>query len=178
MSQPEVVVLVDQFDNQVGTMDKMRAHSLGLLHRAFSVFILRKQDQQVEILLQQRNVDKYHCGGLWTNTCCSHPRIGEEIVAAGERRLQEEMGLQIPLQLIGNFTYRAEFANGLVEHEFDHVLVGMYDDSPINFNPTEVQDFRWIKLADLETELEHNSQAYTPWLKGALKICKDFCTLS
>lgn len=170
MSNSEMVILVDEHDTQIGTTDKMNAHTLGLLHRAFSVFILRIKNSQVQLLLQQRNADKYHCGNLWTNTCCSHPREGEQIVAAGERRLQEEMGLQLKLKLIGNFSYRAEFSNGLIEHEFDHVLVGMYDGSPIKFNPAEVQDYRWINLSNLEIELLNNAQAYTPWLKEALHI--------
>jgi len=166
----EQVILVDQHDNELGLEEKIRAHSLGLLHRAFSVFVFRQQDGHLELLLQQRNADKYHCGNLWTNTCCSHPRTGETVVAAAQRRLQEEMGLQLSLLLTGNFIYRAEFSNGLVEHEFDHVLIGMYDGSAINFNPEEVQAYRWVTLDQLALELANSPQSFTPWLQKALVI--------
>ncbi len=171
----ESVVLVDAQDNKIGTAEKLHAHRLGLLHRAFSVFILRKQDGIIELLLQQRNVDKYHCGGLWTNTCCSHPRNDEDVVLAAERRLQEEMGLHIKLQLLSAFIYRAEFANGLVEHEYDHVLLGWYNNETFKINSDEVQDFRWISLIELQDGLECEPQIYTPWLSPALRIVQAYC---
>src|SRR5262245_48260979 len=107
----ESVILVDEQDQILGTEEKIRAHELGLLHRAFSVFVYRKTKNDVELLLQQRHFEKYHCGGLWTNTCCSHPRLSETIVEAAERRLKEEMSLTLPLTPIGNFIYRAAFSN-------------------------------------------------------------------
>lgn len=166
----EMVILVDEQDNNIGLEEKMRAHELGLLHRAFSVFILRKHEQRLELLLQQRQQNKYHCGGLWTNTCCSHPRVGETAVQAGERRLMEEMGMTAVLQEIGSFMYRAEFTNGLVEHEFDHVLVGMYNGEDIQFNTMEVQAYKWVTIADLKLDLAKNAHLYTPWLANALAI--------
>lgn len=169
----EMVVLVDDQDNELGLEEKIRAHEKGLLHRAFSVFIFRNTGDVPELLLQQRNINKYHCGGLWTNTCCSHPRAGEEIVSAGERRLQEEMGLHAKLQHVGAFKYRAEFANGLVEHEFDHVLVGTYNGSKLEFNVDEVQSYRWLSIADLKSSLATNPEQYTPWLASALAIVEN-----
>lgn len=167
----EQVILVDKQDNQVGSAEKLRAHELGLLHRAFSVFLLRWRGEQAEILLQQREKNKYHCGGLWTNTCCSHPRIGETVVQAGERRLKEEMGITAKIKTIGSFMYRAEFANGLTEYEYDHVLVGHYDSDIVKFNPQEVQAYRWITVADLRQELKKYPERFTPWLAGALQVC-------
>lgn len=166
----EHVVLVDENDQPLGSAEKIAAHEQGLLHRAFSVFVVRNLGLDLEILLQQRNNAKYHCGDLWTNTCCSHPRMDEDIVVAAERRLQEEMGLQIPLRLLDAFIYRAEFANGLIEHEYDHVLFGLYNEETININPTEVQNFAWITLADLQHSLSLKPELYTPWLQPALNI--------
>jgi len=169
----EMVVLVDAHDNQLGLEEKIRAHEQGLLHRAFSVFIFRNSGDTPELLLQQRNINKYHCGGLWTNTCCSHPRTGEEIVNAGERRLQEEMGFYAKLHHVGAFKYRAEFANGLIEHEFDHVLLGTYNGSELEFNPDEVQAYRWVSIADLKLNLAAEPENYTPWLAAALAIVEN-----
>lgn len=173
----EMVVLVDEHDNEIGIEEKMMAHKLGLLHRAFSVFIFRKNGDDFEVLLQQRQQDKYHCGGLWTNTCCSHPRQGETIVQAGERRLQEEMGISSKLMPIGSFTYRAEFSNGLVEHEFDHALVGKASVDLIPFNPNEVQDYQWVTLAELEQRMQSHAHMFTPWLSGALLVVRENWTL-
>lgn len=169
----EMVVLVDENDQQIGVAEKIAAHQKGLLHRAFSVFIVRNLGFEVEILLQQRTNDKYHCGALWTNTCCSHPRESEDIVMAAQRRLQEEMGLQIPLRLLDSFIYRAEFANGLIEHEYDHVLCGIYNDEVIDINPAEVQNFAWITMADLEQSLRIKPELYTPWLQPALQVLQE-----
>ena len=119
----EKVVLVDKDDNEIGLMPKMEAHQKGILHRAFSVFLLNSDNQ---ILLQKRSSNKYHSGGLWTNTCCSHPRDGENIINAGKRRLSEEMGINTDLIEAFKFTYKAKLENGLTEHEYDHVLIGKY----------------------------------------------------
>jgi isopentenyl-diphosphate delta-isomerase len=125
------VILVDKNDNPIGEMEKIEAHEKGLLHRAFSVFIYNKKN---ELMLQQRALTKYHTPGLWTNTCCSHQKVGESNVEAGQRRLMEEMGFTVPLEEKMSFTYKAPFDNGLTEHEFDHILVGYYNDEP-NPNP-------------------------------------------
>lgn len=169
-----MMVLVDEHDQVIGVEEKLRAHQLGLLHRAFSVFIYRKNLEDpgvVEFLLQQRHVDKYHCGGLWTNTCCSHPRLDEDIVLAGQRRLKEEMSIDLPLRKIGSFQYKASFENGLTEHELDHVLVGEYDGvQPVILDPKEVQDFRWVSVKRLRRELDLYSEHYTPWFKQAFDL--------
>ena len=169
----EMVILVDDQDKQLGTEEKLRAHSLGLLHRAFSVFIFRGEADNLELLLQQRQIDKYHCGGLWTNTCCSHPRLGEAVVQAGQRRLTEEMGITSALQPAGAFTYRAEFANGLIEHEYDHVLVGTYAGDQIKINPSEFEAYRWVKVDELRNNLVTEPHLYTPWLSMALEIARE-----
>jgi isopentenyl-diphosphate delta-isomerase type 1 len=167
----ERVVLVDEQDQVVGTEEKMRAHELGLLHRAFSVFVYRRGEKGLEFLLQKRHSEKYHCGGLWTNTCCSHPRLNESIVEAGERRLREEMSLAIALRHVGSFIYRASFSNGLTEHEFDHVLIGEYNGKdPIVIDPLEVEEYRWMDCETLQKELSNQTLLYTPWIKPALHI--------
>lgn len=170
----EMVILVDSQDQQVGTAEKMAAHQQGLLHRAFSVFVLKNTGADLEILMQQRKHDKYHCGGLWTNTCCSHPRQGEEVAQAGMRRLQEEMGLQIPLRVLNSFIYRAEFANGLIEHEYDYVLVGNYNNESININPEEVHDYSWMSLPALQSRLIAEPDLFTPWLQPALNVLQNY----
>ena len=170
----EMVVLVDEKDQEIGLAEKMHAHQHGLLHRAFSVFILRKRNDDFEVLLQQRNSAKYHCGGLWSNTCCSHPRENEDIIVAGQRRLLEEMGLDMKLSVLDSFIYRAEFSNGLVEHEYDHVLLGFYNDEKINLNPEEVQDCRWISIPELQKQLINEPTLYTPWLQPALNVVQKY----
>lgn len=179
MPNSENVVLVDNQDREIGIEEKMRAHELGLLHRAFSVFIYRYQDNTqnntrentVEFLLQKRKLTKYHCGGLWTNTCCSHPRQQESVLAAGSRRLKEEMSLNTPLRAVGSFIYRASFDNGLTEHEFDYVLIGEYNGiDPIHINSQEVEEYRWMNLFTLEQDLINRPALYTPWLKPGLQI--------
>lgn len=159
------VVLVDEKDREVGTMEKMEAHRQALLHRAFSVFIFNGKG---DMLLQQRAVTKYHSGSLWTNACCSHPRPGEAIQAAAERRLQEELGFTIPLTKAFDFIYKAYFDNGLTEYEFDHVLTGVYD-GDIYPNREEVADIRWLAMADVRADLEARPNVYTEWFKIALQ---------
>ena len=120
----EQVILVDENDRAIGLMPKLEAHEKAVLHRAFSVFILNAKG---ELLLQQRAAHKYHSPLLWTNTCCSHQRQGEQSIEAGMRRLREEMGFEVPLKELFSFIYKAPFDNGLTEHEFDHVLIGYSD---------------------------------------------------
>lgn len=170
MTATEYVILVDEHDRETGRAEKLEAHAKSLLHRAFSVFIFRDSPRR-ELLLQQRALGKYHSPGLWTNTCCSHPRPGEEVIAAGERRLREELGISTTLRSMGSFLYHAPFDNGLCEHEVDHVLVGTVpQDVQIISNEDEIHAWRWVTLEDLRDELAAQPQAFTPWLKQALEL--------
>jgi len=155
----EKVVLVDKNDNQIGLMSKMEAHQKGTLHRAFSIFLFNSENQ---ILLQKRSSNKYHSGGLWTNTCCSHPRNGESVINAGNRRLFEEMGIKTELKEAFNFTYKAELENGLIEHEYDHVLIGEFNGNPI-LNKDEAEDWKWISMEDVRKDIVENETDYTVW---------------
>lgn len=166
----EMIVLVDEKDRVVGAEEKLKTHQLGLLHRAFSVCIFRHGAEDVQFLLQRRQESKYHCGGLWTNTCCSHPRENEDVIAAGSRRLEEEMGFSVPLEDVGSFIYRAEFDNGLTEYELDHVLVGFTEEQTFDVNSDEVSDYKWMNIKDLLGELENNPENYTPWFLPALEM--------
>lgn len=170
----EQVILVDAQDNPIGIAEKMHAHQAGLLHRAFSVCILRQQDKGWDILLQQRALTKYHSGGLWTNTCCSHPRPHEDIIAAGLRRLQEEMGFTVPLRSIGHFIYRAVLDHELIEHELDYVLIGILDEIQITPNPEEVMAYKWENLADLNNKIQEQPAAYTAWLGKVIQLVQNF----
>lgn len=157
----EQVVLVNEQDEQIGTAEKLAAHQQNLLHRAFSIFI---HNGKGEVLLQKRALSKYHSGGLWTNTCCSHPRPEEEIIAAGKRRLQEEMGFSTDLEALFYFVYQADLDNNLSEHELDHVLVGEFHEV-VTPNPLEATAVKWMSLADLITDVSTNPNNYTIWLQ-------------
>lgn len=157
----EKVILVNEKDEAVGTMGKMKAHQKPALHRAFSVCLFNDKG---EMLLQKRASGKYHCGGLWANTCCSHPRPQEHTLNAAKRRLVEEMGIITDLTEVFGFIYQAEFDNGLFEHEFDHVFFGRFSDEPI-INKEEVEDWKYLSLEDIELEFSKNSEKYTPWFK-------------
>lgn len=158
------VVLVDQNDQEIGEMDKLVAHQRGELHRAFSVFIF---NQKGEMLIHQRAANKYHGGGLWTNACCSHPQLHEDLEEGALQRLQYEMGLVCSIQKLFSFIYHAPVENDLIEYEFDHVFVGYTDATPLP-NPAEVQHFRWITPASLKIEIEDAPEAFTYWFKSAL----------
>ncbi|OIO27728.1 isopentenyl-diphosphate delta-isomerase [Candidatus Micrarchaeota archaeon CG_4_10_14_0_2_um_filter_60_11] len=160
----EFVVLVDASGKPTGLEEKMAAHEKGLLHAAFSVFVFNKKG---ELLLQQRASGKYHSGGLWTNTCCSHPRDKENVADAAHRRLREEMGFDCPLREEYAFTYEAKLDHGLTEHEFDHVFFGDYD-GEIKPNPEEVGGYRWIGLGALEKEVAAHPEKFTAWFKVTL----------
>jgi isopentenyl-diphosphate Delta-isomerase len=164
------VILVDKNDVQTGTIEKIEAHRQGLLHRAFSIFIFNSNG---EFLLQQRASGKYHNGGLWANTCCSHPLPGENVLKAACRRLSEEMGFTTNLSPAFNFIYNATFDNGLTEHEFDHVFTGVYD-GDIKVDKTEVSDYCYKKLKDIDDSLQTHPQKYTEWFKIALPQIKMF----
>jgi isopentenyl-diphosphate delta-isomerase len=161
MMQTEQVILVDQNDAPLGTMEKMEAHEKGVLHRAFSVFVFNEKN---ELMLQQRAWHKYHSPGLWTNTCCSHQRMGEDSVSAGRRRLREEMGFEVPLEFKVSFIYKAPFVNGLTEHELDHVLVGHFEGAP-KVNSDEVASWKWMPMDELIQDMAENPDQYTVWFK-------------
>ena len=161
----EQVILVDHNDNQIGLEEKLKAHQNGgKLHRAFSIFIFNSKG---ETMLQQRALTKYHGGGLWTNTVCSHPRVGETILQAAHRRLKEEMGFDCEMKEVFAFEYEAAMDKGLTEHEYDHVLFGTYNEDP-KPDPKEANGWKWMSLEDLNEEIKNNPSAYTPWLKIAL----------
>ena len=157
----EEVILVDQSDQQIGLMPKLEAHQKAVLHRAFSVFVLNKENQ---IMLQQRASQKYHSPLLWTNTCCSHQRNGESNIEAGTRRLSEEMGFKAELKELFHFIYKAPFDNGLTEHELDHVMIGYYNDEPM-INTDEVNDWKWMGIEDIKQDIKLNPDIYTVWFK-------------
>ncbi len=161
----EQVILVDEHDREIGTEAKLSAHAAGKLHRAFSVFVF---DTDGNLLIQRRAATKYHSGGLWSNTCCSHPRPGESVHEAAQRRLREEMGLECPLQAALSFTYRSELGNGLSEHEYDHVFVGQFDGNPAP-DPAEVADWRWTSLEEVRADSAAHPDRYTAWFGIALK---------
>lgn len=158
------IILVNESDEEVGSEEKLRVHQQGLLHRAFSVLIFNDNN---ELLIHQRVFDKYHSGGLWTNTCCGHPNVNEDIKAAAERRLGEEMGFTCDLDFLYKFHYRTTFENQLTENEIDHVFTGIYNDS-FNVNPAEVLDYKWVRIADITEEVVNNPQSYTFWFKKIL----------
>tara|TARA_R110002073_G_scaffold72537_1_gene177747 strand:- start:787483 stop:788010 length:528 start_codon:yes stop_codon:yes gene_type:complete len=157
----ENVLLVNEKDEQIGLMPKLEAHEKGLLHRAFSVFVLNSSGA---LLLQQRAADKYHSPLLWTNTCCSHQREGESSVEAGKRRLFEEMGFVCELKEVFSFIYKAPFDNGLTEHEFDHVMIGECNAQPV-INTNEVHDFKWMSLEEVKEDMVRQPALYTVWFK-------------
>ncbi|RFC55725.1 isopentenyl-diphosphate Delta-isomerase [Brumimicrobium aurantiacum] len=155
------VVLVDENDRVLGTMEKLKAHQDGLLHRAFSVVIFNDKN---EMLIHKRASDKYHCGGLWTNTCCSHPRLEETVKEGALRRMNEEMGFTTSIHYIGQFIYKTAFENGLTEHELDHLFVGRFNGEP-KPNPEEVEDFRYVTIDELKADIEKHPENYTVWFK-------------
>jgi len=157
----EEVILVSLQDEEIGYMEKMEAHRLGLLHRAFSVFLFNSNG---EMLLQKRALSKYHSGGLWTNACCSHPRKGETIEQAASRRTREELGCKPELQKIHSFIYKATLDNNLTEHEFDHVLVGNYE-GEMNLNVDEVSEIVYLPIQQIRQEMNDQPEQFTVWFK-------------
>jgi isopentenyl-diphosphate Delta-isomerase len=164
------VILVNAADEPIGTMEKMEAHRKALLHRAFSVFIFTPRGQ---MLLQQRADNKYHSAGLWTNACCSHPSPGEITEKAASRRLKEELGFTTPLEKVFDFTYRSEYENGLTEHEFDHVYVGIYDGN-ITLNRAEVKDVCFQDLNEIASSLAAFPNKYSSWFHLAFPLIRDW----
>jgi isopentenyl-diphosphate delta-isomerase len=161
----EKLILVDNNDNEIGTMEKLEAHGIGALHRAFSILIFREDG---EVLLQKRALGKYHCAGLWTDTCSGHPRPGEGTLSAAERRLKEEMGISCKLAYSYKFFYKVRFDNGLMENECDHVFIGTYNDNP-SINKDEVHEYKWMNPELVLEDIEKNPDLYAYWSRLCLK---------
>lgn len=159
--KPEEVILVDENDKAIGTMEKMEAHRKGLLHRAFSILVFNAKGQ---LLLQKRSWKKYHSGGLWTNTCCSHPLPDEDMEKALRRKLKQEMGIEITPRFSHKFIYRIDLGNNLTEHEYDHVYIGRYDGEP-EINTDEVEEWRFEDLDRLRAVVEERPQDFTYWFR-------------
>lgn len=164
------VILVDEHDNPIGTLEKLEAHRQGLRHRAISVYLFNRSG---ELLLQRRAQGKYHCGGLWSNSCCGHPYPNESSRDAAERRLAEEMGVRVPLRKLFEFSYCLELPGGMTENEYGHIF-GAVDDQPPHPDPEEADDFRYISLQDLEAELLADPQRFTPWFLLCYPAFKDY----
>lgn len=156
------IILVDLFDNEIGYTDKTDAHARGLLHRAFSVFVIHDG----RMLIQKRHRDKYHSGGLWTNACCSHPRRGESLTDAVARRMQEELGFASEVREQFQFVYRHVFDNGVTEYEYDHVFLTDYD-GEVRVDPLEAEEIKWITVEDLARDLLNRPELYTVWFQIA-----------
>lgn len=161
----ENVILVDEEDNEVGRGEKLATHLNGQLHRAVSVFLFNEDGQ---LMIQQRAFSKYHSGGLWSNTCCGHPRPGELPIEAAQRRLWEEMGIQCELEKIFHFVYKVSLDNQITEHEFDHVFVGRFD-GEANPNPEEAHAWKWIDVDVLSCDILNHPERYTYWFKMVLE---------
>ena len=166
----ERVILVDENDKEMGTEEKMKAHVENKMHRAISVFVFNSKG---EMMLQRRAMSKYHSPGLWSNTCCTHPRLGEENIDAAKRRLKEEMGFECELKEIFSFTYNIELGKNLYENEFDHVFFGTFDGEP-NLNPDETDDYKFVSIAELEKDAKENPDNYTYWFRVALERVLDY----
>ena len=160
------VILVDEHDHPIGTADKLEAHQKGMLHRAFSIMLIDPNSPFDDplLLLQQRHPEKYHSGNKWTNTCCSHPQPGEQVITSAQTRLAYEMGLQAKLEPIGSCIYRACFDNGLIEHEYDHILIGHWEGKPPQYHRQEAIDHRWQSLSCLKKDIATNPTTYSIWL--------------
>lgn len=156
-----MVILVDKDDNQIGTMEKMEAHRKGELHRAFSVLVFNSKG---EMLLQKRAKSKYHSGGLWTNACCSHPLPGEKMEVTIQRRVREEMGIDIKPEFSHKFLYKTPLDKNLIEHELDHVFVAKFNDRP-KLNAEEAEDWKYVSLSWLREDVARNPDKYTHWFK-------------
>jgi isopentenyl-diphosphate delta-isomerase len=157
----EQVILVDTDDREIGSMEKMQAHRLGKLHRAFSILVFNSKG---ELMLQKRAKTKYHSGGLWTNTCCSHPKPGEPIQQTMRRKLRQEMGIEVDLRFRFKFIYKVDLENNLIEHEIDHVFVGTYDGPPV-LNKHEAEDWRFDSMSKIRGEINREPDNFTAWFK-------------
>jgi isopentenyl-diphosphate delta-isomerase len=167
------VILVDQHNRPIGAADKLDAHIKGLPHRAFSIFIFQHTPQGTSLLLQKRCQSKYHSGGLWSNTCCSHPHPQEDFIACAQTRLQFEMGFRVPLKKVGLLHYIASCDNGLTENEWDYILTGYYHGQPISPHPDEVEDFCFEDIQILQKKITSLPEQYTAWLPKIIKTAVD-----
>ncbi len=167
------VILVDKNNKKIGEEEKIKTHKEGKLHRAFSIFIFNVKG---DLLIQQRARTKYHCGGMWANTCCSHPRPGETYFQATHRRLRQEMGFDCRLKKLFCFIYKTKFENGLIENEYDCVFIGKFDGTP-KPNKKEAMNYKWVSIKDLKKDIKENPKKYTFWLKIALKKINYFKNL-
>lgn len=157
----EEVILVDEGDHELGMMEKLEAHRKGVLHRAFSVLLYNKEGK---LLLQKRSSKKYHSAGLWTNTCCSHPRPRQNMETEVTRRLKEEMGIVAETRLAFRFVYKAPLENHITEHELDYVYIGRFDGEPM-INPEEVEDWKFMPVEEIRADMQRHPDAYTYWFK-------------
>ncbi|MEZ3497994.1 isopentenyl-diphosphate Delta-isomerase [Pantoea sp. KPR_PJ] len=153
------VILVDHLDRPTGKMEKLEVHEKGLLHRAVTVYVFNSRG---ELLLQRRASDKYHCGGLWSNTTCGHPCPDEPTQQAAERRLFEEMGLTLSLTPVFELSYNLPLSNGLTEHEYGHVYFAVSDAKP-QPDPLEADDWCYRSVADIQRAMLEEPQQFTPW---------------
>lgn len=165
-----ILIQVDKNDTPIGLIEKQDAHVKGVLHRAFSIFVFRKQGSSYELLLQQRASSKYHSGGLWTNTCCSHAEPGISLEETAQKRLKEEMGFTCPLQYVDSFYYKAVFENGMIEHEIDHVFVSIHDPKTIHVDPSEADSWEWVAVNTIQKRLKANEASFTAWFPQAFEI--------
>jgi len=165
MTERENVILVDENDCEIGLMEKMEAHVKGVLHRAFSVFVFNNDG---DLIIQQRAYSKYHSPGIWANTCCSHPRQGEKVIDAAHRRLKEEMGFDTELKEVFSFLYKADVGQGLIEHELDHVIIGVYNESP-KINDQEVASWKALPVQEIRDLIKINPEQYAEWFKIAFE---------
>jgi isopentenyl-diphosphate delta-isomerase len=163
--EQEQVILVNERDEQLGLMEKLEAHRKGVLHRAVSVFVFNKKG---ELLLQKRTSTKYHGAGLWTNTCCTHPRDGETNLECANRRLKEEMGFETPLEEKFSFVYKGEVENGLIEYEFDHVFFGVHD-GEVKLNAEEVEDCTFVSLGNVSKDADQHPERFSIWFRIIIK---------
>ena len=164
------VILVDTRDYCLGSMEKIKTHERGLLHRAFSVFIFNPEK---ELLLQQRAISKYHSSGLWSNTCCGHPAPGERTKASAEKRLYEEMGFTVPLKKRFHFVYQADFDNGLTEYEFDHVFIGRYE-GPVSPDKDEVAKYQYKSISAIKGWMQEEPELFTAWFHLAFPLLEEY----
>lgn len=165
-----LLIEVDHSDHPIGFIEKQEAHLKGVLHRAFSIFVFRRAGSSFEVLLQQRALHKYHSGGLWTNTCCSHTVPSVPIEETAQIRLQEEMGFSCPLTYLGSFYYKANVGEGMIEHEIDHVFASLYDPADVRINREEAHAYKWISVEELQKLLAARPSEFTAWLPGAFQL--------
>lgn len=161
----DILICVDALDRQTGTADKLRCHRDGLLHRAFSVFLLDGS----RLLLQRRAINKYHSGGKWANSCCSHPRDGENLEEAVTRRLKEELGIECRCEELGSFVYRHCFENGITEYEYDHVFLGRYS-GELFPDPKEIMEVKWFEIEDIIDLTSSQADIFAPWFISAFPL--------